>query len=84
MACFEKFQEKKPLLSKTNMAAQLEFVKLHLNKHKTSGVMCLGQIKPKWSCLAIMHNPIFGENQTQHINTNTNTSCALSSTGVEE
>jgi len=70
---------RKHLLSKKNMAAQLRFAKLHLNK--ISGTMSFGQTRPKWRCLVIMHSSTFGENQTQHISINT--SYQLSSTVVE-
>ena len=38
-------------------------------------------MRPKWRCQVIMHSITFGENQTQHISTNT--SYQLSSTVVE-
>lgn len=59
---------RKPLFSNTNMAAQLRFAKLHLNKPKDfwSKVLCTEEIR-----IAIMRNTVHGENQTQLVSTNT-------------
>lgn len=62
---------KKQHKTKTSMAAQLH----------TSGTMSFAHMRPRWRCLAIMHTAKFGENQTQHIGTNT--AYLLPSTGVE-
>lgn len=54
------------LVSKKNMATQL--AKLHLNKPQNFWNNLLWTAE---RCLVTMHSAIFGENQTQHINTNT-------------
>lgn len=53
-----------------DMAAQLRFTKMHLAKHKTSGAVSFGPIRPKWRCLVIC-NVKYGNSPTHHISTNT-------------
>lgn len=53
-----------------DMAAQPRFTKMHLAKHKTSGAVSFGPIRPKWRCLVIC-NVKYGNSPTHHISTNT-------------
>lgn len=46
------------------MEAQPSFTKLHVTKHMTSGTMSCGQIRPKWSCFALIPSDMFGKKQT--------------------
>lgn len=66
---FERWLGEKSLFNlKGTFAAFLSTAKFHMNK-------------PMWRCCAIFHSVTFGENQTQHIGTNT--PHQLSSTVVE-
>lgn len=58
---FRSVAQRKSLLSERNMAAQLRFKKLHLNKHQDF-----------WNCVRTDESKVemFRENQTRHISTN--------------
>ena len=74
--------QSEPLLSTKNMAAQLRFAKLQLNKAQDFwNNVSVGQTRPKWRCLIVMHSSMSKENQTQHISAHT--SHQLSSMVVE-
>lgn len=55
MDCLDGLQEK--VKNKKNITARLHFAELHLKEE---------QMRPKWSCLFIMHSTTFGGNQTPH------------------
>ena len=74
-------------MTKTNLAAQIKFTKLLLNQLQVFWKNLFWAKYRRWQGLEMFRQnktvaTMFGENQTQHINTNT--SYQLSSTVVED